>query len=357
MKNSNPRFFFPLLVFLPLFCALAACGKKGPLQEVPPQDPLPVKEFDVMQRGPALILRVTLPETLSDKKTAMDLRRLKYLRVYMGARPFGAANYRKKAEQNLRWNADQIQQQGEEVELKIPLKIRQLRGITHYFALEYKYRHHRSPPSKVKTFTTRLVSRRITDLTLKQERKVLLLHWSAPQQNIAGEPVQGLKGYRVYRRLTGPGEKEGDDFTPLNPGIPLYTGFYEDNHTGGEGTCTYYVTALHDNRAESLPSNQVTLKMSNIFPPDPPRNLVCIGSARGLYLSWKPAPDPDIAFYRLYRKTAEEFEFSLLQDRLQKTRYTDNAVQPGILYQYQVTAVDTAGNESPPSNTAREKHR
>lgn len=62
--------------------------------------------------------------------------------------------------------------------------------------------------------------------------------------------------------------------------------------------------------------------------------------------------DPDsIAGYNVYRAPSGSSAFQLLNTSLNvPTSYTDSTVTSGSSYEYRVTTVDTAGNESAPSN-------
>jgi hypothetical protein len=76
-------------------------------------------------------------------------------------------------------------------------------------------------------------------------------------------------------------------------------------------------------------------------------------------ISWNPSGVPDLAFYRVYATSAENAEFPdqydlLTPDGVPKgtNSYVDSDFKPendGNTYYYIVTAVDTSGNESPPS--------
>lgn len=70
-------------------------------------------------------------------------------------------------------------------------------------------------------------------------------------------------------------------------------------------------------------------------------------------LKWNPAvpkPGVTIAAYKIYRSSSDG-NFEPLASAPSPT-YVDTKVSSGATYQYFVVAVDSAGNRSPPSNTA-----
>jgi hypothetical protein len=99
----------------------------------------------------------------------------------------------------------------------------------------------------------------------------------------------------------------------------------------------------------------VTVTPRDIFPPAVPQGLVAAllpGSTPGTVLvdlSWSINLEPDLAGYRVYRSEQEGTRGQLVTpDLLLTPAVRDNSVEPGHRYWYTVTAVDRAGNESPP---------
>jgi hypothetical protein len=69
-----------------------------------------------------------------------------------------------------------------------------------------------------------------------------------------------------------------------------------------------------------------------------------------LRFAWTPNKDPHLSHYVIYRDT-EPGTMKML-DQIPKTdsTYTDDTVEPGVTYYYKLTAVDTLGYETEPSN-------
>ena len=66
-------------------------------------------------------------------------------------------------------------------------------------------------------------------------------------------------------------------------------------------------------------------------------------------LSWSINLETDLAGYRVYRSEQEGARGQLITpDLLPTPAVRDTSIQPGHRYWYIVTALDRAGNESPP---------
>ena len=103
-------------------------------------------------------------------------------------------------------------------------------------------------------------------------------------------------------------------------------------------------------RDTDLAGNIITQPLASVIkdssPPTVPADLISTVSAGQVNLTWTASPDLDLAGYNVYRASSpyQKINISLVTT----TNYTD---MPGIgTFKYQVTAVDTAGNESAASN-------
>ena len=76
--------------------------------------------------------------------------------------------------------------------------------------------------------------------------------------------------------------------------------------------------------------------------------MAALGAADGVEVSWSPSTESDLASYRVYR-TAEGKTERVGEVAAPETSFRDSRAVPGTRYTYTVTAVDKAGNESPPS--------
>ncbi|HEY0237613.1 MAG TPA: fibronectin type III domain-containing protein [Friedmanniella sp.] len=87
----------------------------------------------------------------------------------------------------------------------------------------------------------------------------------------------------------------------------------------------------------------------DIYPPAAPANLVAAPKTGSVQLGWTASPESDVIGYRVYRGAATGALTAVTTDPVTSPSYTDDGLQPGSTYRYQVTALDNGGNESPVS--------
>ncbi|MCS3679320.1 fibronectin type 3 domain-containing protein [Salinibacter ruber] len=92
-------------------------------------------------------------------------------------------------------------------------------------------------------------------------------------------------------------------------------------------------------------------------PPDSPAGLTVVAETGSLTLDWSESSSAGVNRYRIYRDTAPIAssvgvggQVPLDSTEASTTSYTDTTATAGTEYYYRVTAVDTASNESDPSN-------
>ncbi|MCC6294363.1 MAG: hypothetical protein IT164_17060 [Bryobacterales bacterium] len=143
--------------------------------------------------------------------------------------------------------------------------------------------------------------------------------------------------YRIFR--TGPGETTATEIGATTEAV-----FLDQAATFGQ-SYSYEVQA-----AGSPRSAPALVTPSDTFPPDAPAGLSAIASPGAVQLTWNPVEDSGLAAYQVYRAEAGG-GFVRAGGRLPSPNFGDREVRPGTAYQYRVTAIDTAGNESAPSET------
>ncbi len=161
-----------------------------------------------------------------------------------------------------------------------------------------------------------------------------------------------LRGYIVYRA------EEGD---PARfDAVDTVTVFYFiDVQRSYDTTYSYFVTAFDESGNESPPSDTVTARSRNVYPPDPPLDINVNGfndgSRRMMLLAWSSVDEADLAGYRIYRSDSpfDSADPSLLAAESTSAFYDDLSVtEIGRGFYYAVTAVDRGGLESTLSRSA-----
>ncbi len=164
---------------------------------------------------------------------------------------------------------------------------------------------------------------------------------------LSWEPVEEADGYRLYRKVPGAVEYEQLTETTLMS--------FEDETTV-DGTYEYAVASLRKANgqvSESAMSNPVTVQADSVAP-TPPSNLQLSLISRGIQASWT-APSSEPLTYRIYQSTGTVLEdisgLEAIAKDISSTNFIDN--QPSQEeHVYVVTAVDSSGNESLPSESA-----
>jgi fibronectin type 3 domain-containing protein len=78
--------------------------------------------------------------------------------------------------------------------------------------------------------------------------------------------------------------------------------------------------------------------------------VITIVPPHSVSLNWDPSSSANVSSYNVYRATTSGGPYSMLQTGLVSTSFTDSNVQPGAVYYYVTTAVDTSQAESVHSN-------
>jgi len=89
-------------------------------------------------------------------------------------------------------------------------------------------------------------------------------------------------------------------------------------------------------------------------PPAIPQNLVITDYLQAIILKWNASVNADMSHYNIYRANSPDFStdstYFMGKVFAPDTTYIDSLIQNNNTYYYQVTAVDTTGNESDPSD-------
>ncbi|WP_236683086.1 malectin domain-containing carbohydrate-binding protein [Demequina globuliformis] len=170
--------------------------------------------------------------------------------------------------------------------------------------------------------------------------------------DITWDPVvaDDLAGYNIYR-----GADAGvapDSATKVNDAILTATSFTDPTALAGT-EYFYVVTSVDHTGNESNASSAASAELDGTAPPAPASANAFAGET-SIALLWGSVSADDLEGYNVYRGTAAGVSVSpgnkLNSIPTTSTSLIDADVVAGVTYYYVVTAVDSSGNESAPSN-------
>jgi hypothetical protein len=183
-----------------------------------------------------------------------------------------------------------------------------------------------------------------TNLAAERGDSFTQIAWSPVAMRTDGSPYDGFVGFNLYRGM----ESGRYDPVPLNK-EPLRTTSYKDTAVVNARTY-YYIVRSVDSPAlpwrESLDSNEGSATPADMTPPDKPLGVTVVPGVGRVFLTWSDNKERDLAGYNLYRASGGMVFERLTPAPLSRTTYSDEAVKPGALYYYKITAIDRSGNES-----------
>jgi predicted small lipoprotein YifL len=352
-----------LLLLVLVFLFSCGCGKKGPLQPPLVKTPQTVKDFNLIQKGDKLILSWDNPTAYMDGN---PLKEVAEVEIWLAegnkteegsGKKMSAEEFEDKANLLAKISRDQFSSLLQE-------KVADKREYSYVFPLESG-----QPGRKILTFAVRIKDEKrktsaFSDLLSLEVRpsplppqnvrasvfeKYIEVRW-APPVTTAGEPGSApAVGYKVYRA-------EGDG-PPILLNSSLVKGEdYRDGSFSFDKTYRYFVQAVASDVApfrESDDSEAVEILPKDTFPPAPPAGLTVISGTGFIALSWEANKESDLAGYKVWRSAAGQADFALLKSLpATETTYSDSLVEKNKRYDYAITALDNAGNESRRSETA-----
>jgi hypothetical protein len=346
------RLYLPAAISAALL--LIACGVQGPPRPPRVEQPAPVTDLTVFQKGQSLELSFALPLLATDGERLSKPLEVEIFRLNG---PAGNEASNTPAGLNL-WLTLSAQdlaryQQGEKVFFPLTLsseEFRQAERATCAFAVRTLTRGFRrrpvvSEPSNIVHTTVLDVPEPVKDLRVRATESALELSWSRPSRSLTGKPVSNLAGYRVYRSRTG---KPGSFQLLSESTAPVYR---DPNFEFGQ-TYSYKVAAVTreaERVAESEDSPLAEITPRDTFPPAAPRALSAIYAAEAVELVWTANAEPDLAGYNVYRREEGAPTQKMNREMLPTPIFRDSSVTAGHRYLYYVTALDLTNNESSPS--------
>jgi predicted phage tail protein len=185
----------------------------------------------------------------------------------------------------------------------------------------------------------------------------ITISWQPPAANIDGSTPVNLLGYNVYRVA----EPEIEIGEPINESLLSATQYQDRNFKFGE-TYRYVVRSVslgtEGGQVESLNSNSISVSPRDTFAPSAPASITVAAAPGRLSIFFPANPEADVVGYNLYRSTDPDLPKDkwnkLNSELLTRTTFQDEKVESGKRYYYYLTAVDEAGNVSPPSEVVSE---
>ena len=365
--NSIAFFFLSLIAISAL---AAGCGVPG--EPVPPSPPIPtaIKDLTAKQLGDGVLLSFTLPNksTLGERLTQTPTMEVFRGKLQSDGTP-DLRSFRQVDVVPASVLGSYVKQGSVEfLEAVSPDEIRADPGELVVYNVRTRVSERKiSADSNLVKVNLYPVPERIGKIDLKETERSLKLKWNTPLRTSGGAPLPAISEYRVYRGEVDPAsvaETEKDIHLAIwklpllliaSPKEPEY----EDKGFDYGKTYAYVVRSVVNEEGamrESGDSVPVVVTPKDVFPPEPPRDVVAAvlgegpGKAAVVDLSWSLNVETDLAGYRVYRSESEGARgTALTPEPLPTPAYRDTAVQSGHRYWYSVSAVDRAGNESSPS--------
>jgi hypothetical protein len=158
-------------------------------------------------------------------------------------------------------------------------------------------------------------------------------------------PEPFVPGFFIYRRAAA--NAYGAPLAPTSTGDHT---FVDRTAQPGESWC-YVIRAVASAQplVESAPSDEACIDVKDVLAPATPAGLAAIPRDEGIEVSWSPSSEPDLVAYRVYRAVKRGGPGERVAEiAAPETTFLDKDPPEGALV-YTVTAVDRAGNESPPT--------
>jgi hypothetical protein len=346
--------------FLPLFVSslivMAGCGKKGPIEPPLPRIPQTVENLVLIQRGAALLLTWTNPSAYVDGNPLDEVTEVEIWMIKEDRRAGGTAKtwtveeFESKAQLLTRINEELFAalrltgaKTGAELTYSYALAGEDFGRKVLTFSLRVRDWKKRASafaaPASLGAMTPPVPPRNVRAAVLEAYIRV---SWENPEQADKEATPAKTVVYNVYR------SDEGTPASRLNSSLLKAPEFRDKDFSFGR-TYRYFVRAVLESAplVESENSETADVIAKDIFPPDPPSGVMTIGGLGFIALSWEAGKESDLADYRVWRRVAGEADFVLVASLPETdTSFSDAKVEKGRKYEYAITALDSAGNES-----------
>ncbi len=175
-------------------------------------------------------------------------------------------------------------------------------------------------------------------LKLTEDSGKIIICWRRNCEN-------DLAGYLIYRSLL----KESNLKPLLLNSNPLKDTFYIDKHAFGKNNIVYQIAAIDYSSNISNYTSPEHIRLKDDHPPIQPRITIVSSERRNVDIKWLANPDADLAYYLLIRSSGNlpSISFKISPDSV---LFRDTNLLASNYYDYEIIAVDSAGNYSRPSD-------
>jgi hypothetical protein len=297
----------------------AGCGYIG--DPLPPalRRPMNVNDLAAVQRGSNIIIKFTIPQTTTED---LPLKGNEDIELRVGPPGSDIAEWQRTSER------ERVSPRGSAANVIVPAS--KWYGKTVDIAVNVH------GPTGHSLGWTPFVSLTVVAALPKPEG---LAATDAPDA-VHLEWHAGAPEFRVFRRL--PDEDWAQISTSTKPS-------YTDGTIEYGKSYEYMVQSIEKldaTTAESELSDPKSFKPTDKFPPAVPEGLSAVPGSRSIELVWERNAEKDFASYRVFRGGQQ------IAEGVTAPAYSDRDVKPGVKYEYQVSALDNAGNESAKSAAA-----
>lgn len=337
----------PLILFL----VVSNCGKKAELVLPSSFFIAPVEKTVVFQRGMEAIITWTNPTKYENGRPIKKLSKVELWLDDQGQTE-QSDNRRQQVESlrlilSLPWKdfaryLARPESDSQSMFFHYSLSRSQLGRKLRFFIRVFDWTDHPSDFSKPVILETIVCPLPPQDLAAETRAGCIRLTWNPPPAMIDGSTKVQIDGYNIYRA------EEGGEYKLV--GIcPADLNSFEDTDFEFDKKYAFVARAFLRNgpqKIESSDSEECRLLTVDVFPPEPPTDLVVVSGPEGMHLSWTPSSDRDLAGYKVWRREKSADSFILLTARaIEEVYFNDHAAASGKTYQYAVSAIDKYGNE------------
>ncbi len=366
IRFPSSRLLFLILLFSSF---VAGCASPGEPYERKAPIPQAVNDLTATRSGNDVVLAFALPTETADHRPLNNPLTIEIYRDFEPPSPSTAGPVQPAAHSTLRLTipasmADRYMDQGR-VRYTDALSAEDFSQHSGNEAV-YAIRTFVSPKKSSATSNTATVSVNpapdaIDDLKADVTPSAIVLTWTPPKPLAAKSPT--IAGYRIYRA------EAAATATAENPLLksplaqvgeaPADSQSFSDARFNFGASYLYSVRSFAQYPAqtlESADSNPAIITPRDTFAPAAPQGLVAVlvpaqtGVPAHIELSWAISPETDLAGYNVYRSEQGGAPGTRINTEVLLTpAFRDMNVQPGHVYFYTVTALDSSGNESPAS--------